>query len=1067
MPFGFARFDIGADTYHARRIFSPGSTTSRVSQKNTKTMNKNCVGLTRDGLLTASATVATLAIGMLAAQAAYPDPPGGWTYKYQGDQLIVGAENSGYTSLDGTWTHDNGSDGWDGSIIGGTLDNNGGFGVKNAPGGTILGTQNGANYLRLQDCGDPRDYGFTDQCSRKIYFGHNVGADIDQAKALTIMDTGVTLTFRARIPTLAKAGPPLDQLHRDGQQAAGVQPYPDAGDGYVTSDGGKGNFVIRQGGNGVDVPAGAIAFSFTTTNDTTGGDPNGVKAGFAGLTFNEFNGNVPSANVNFGQGTKTNVVAFDPTEWHELYIVIRKDPANIGTHEAFIFRDDGLKPIVFKMTAGTGSDMPDSFLAVGGSATPQNWALDVDWFGYKDEAVFPPGALLPPALFGFAPANKTLFYPAANNLSFAASALMPTNRLPAAGFKLILNGQDLSAQLSLTGTDTSASRTATYSGLQPNKQYVATYIVTDSGGLSTTNDLTFDTFVAATATIVEAEDYNHSGGQFTDNPPPGTYGSFQGLPGIDYYDSTPTTMGPFRTFDAVDMAVTVDVARSNFVSAGLLDYDISGVTPGEWWNYTRTLSSGSYNLWVRIASTATESIRVDRVTSGSSGTNQTRQFLGLINAPRTGSLGSYSYAQLTDLNGDPIPLPLGGATTLRLTAVNANGDMVLNYSLLQPASGASGPALVSVTPPSGATGQPGDAVVEAVIYDGAAAVSQASVKLKVDGADVPAVVSRSGTTTYVKYTPTALWSPGTTYNLSLLYNDGADHTVVWPFTTANYPVLTPAMKVTNASIPGLVWRVHQNGANQDNTAQKVLDAMSGALGLPNLADPNQQGPASDPGTPATPGNEPVVFKIPTFINVARGAGTSFGNFTPDEQMPGIPGTSTSTDGIAVQIDTFIQLPKGFISMGVASDDGFQTLAGYLNDTPLVLGSYDGGRSAAETLFQFAVQEAGVYAFRTLYYNGNGDASIEWYMVLPNGDRVLVNDTASGGPAGFQQGTIPRAQAMISAKASNGQVVITYSGGTLVSSDTVDGQYTAVAGASSPWPVNPADAARKFYKVKIQ
>ena len=39
--------------------------------------------------------------------------------------------------------------------------------------------------------------------------------------------------------------------------------------------------------------------------------------------------------------------------------------------------------------------MNDSFLALGGSATGQNWALDVDWFGYKDEAVFPPGALLP------------------------------------------------------------------------------------------------------------------------------------------------------------------------------------------------------------------------------------------------------------------------------------------------------------------------------------------------------------------------------------------------------------------------------------------------------------------------------------------------------------------------------------------------------------------------------------------------------------------------------------------------------------------------------------------------
>jgi hypothetical protein len=264
-----------------------------------------------------------------------------------------------------------------------------------------------------------------------VYFGHDIGSDIDPTEALTIMNDGVTLTFRARIPTLAKAGGPLDPLHRDGQQSAGPQPYPDNGDGYVTSDGGKGNFVIRQGGDGADVPAGAIAFSLTQTTDTTGGDPNTGRAGFAGLTFNEFNGNTPTDQVNFGQGTRTNVVAFDPTEWHELYIVIRKDPANIGTHDAFIFVDGDVRPTVFKMTAGTGADMENSFLAMGGSATPQNWALDVDWFGYKNEAVFPPGALLPPSLFDFDPAHQTLFHPAADGVRFAASSLMPTNTLSA------------------------------------------------------------------------------------------------------------------------------------------------------------------------------------------------------------------------------------------------------------------------------------------------------------------------------------------------------------------------------------------------------------------------------------------------------------------------------------------------------------------------------------------------------------------------------------------------------------------------------------------------------------
>jgi len=84
---------------------------------------------------------------------------------------------------------------------------------------------------------------------------------------MDVIDAGVTLTFRARIPTPGNTTFPLDALHRDGQQAAGVQPYPPEGDGYVTSDGGKGNFVVRQRSGG------AVAFSLTQTNDTTGGDP--------------------------------------------------------------------------------------------------------------------------------------------------------------------------------------------------------------------------------------------------------------------------------------------------------------------------------------------------------------------------------------------------------------------------------------------------------------------------------------------------------------------------------------------------------------------------------------------------------------------------------------------------------------------------------------------------------------------------------------------------------------------------------------------------------------------------
>ncbi len=1016
-----------------------------------------------------AAASACLLLGSLTslAQPAFPPPPGGWTYIYNGNQLIVGDPGTGWTSLDGTWTHDNGSDEWEGSIIGGTF-STGGFGIGNAPGGTILGTQGGADYLRIQVTGDPRDYGYPDPSNRKIYFGHNIGSDIDPTKALTIMRDGVTLTFRARIPTLAKAGPPLDPLHRDGQQANGVQPYPDSGDGYVTSDSGKGNFVIREGGNGLDVPAAAIAFSLTQTNDTTGGNPTTGQAGFAGLTFNEFNGNQPSASVNFGQGSRTNLVPFDPTEWHELYIVLRDDPADIGTHEAFIFLDGNVVPYVFKITGGTGSDLPDSFLAMGGSATPQNFALDVDWFGYKDEAVFPPGALLPPSIFGFVPANRAAFHPAASGLSFSASALMPTNTLPASGFKVILNGQDVSSQLVLTGNNNSQSRTATFNGLQPNSVYSAIYIVTDSGGLSTTNDVSFDTFVEAATVVVEAEDYNYGGGEFFDNPPPGLYAGTGGLQGIDFHDSTLNSFGTYR-FDEVDTATTADVARSKFTSVGATDYQIGGIIAGEWLNYTRTLSSPAYQLWVRAATTAAQPLRVDRVTGDRTQPNQTLQFVGTLDIPRTGTLNLFDYFQLKDIQGRPISIPAGAVTTLRLTAPAANGDLTLNYLILVPAT-ATTDSLTSVSPLPGAVAVRADAPIEATLYDGSTPISAASVKLLVGGNEVAATVTKAGSVTSVKYTPPAIWSPATTVTLSLIYNDGADRTNNWSFTTANYPVLTPNMKVTGANTRGFVWRVHQNEANQDANMQKVLNALSGALGLPNLADPNSQGPASAPGTPANPGNGMMTFNIPTVINVGQDTFGNFGSFIPDEQMPGIPGLNFSTDGIAVEITTFITLPSGLITMGVNSDDGFRTLAGFLNHTPLILDQFDGGRSSTDSIFQFAAQEAGVYAFRTLYVEGNGNANLEWFIVKPDGTRVLVNDTDNGGPASFQQGTIPTPPVDVTVKASlnaSGQVVIEWSAGTLESATEVGGAYSTVTGATSPYTVNPADAPRRYFRVRVQ
>ena len=335
--------------------------------------------LTRIKKLCLRAGFLTLSLSTSLAQTAFEAPDGGWDYLYAGDSGTYG--DAGFTSLDGTWSHDNGSDQWDGSGPGDP------FGPgSTGPGGAKVIDEDGVNYLRIQDSGDPRDYEMPDPSNRKVYLGHDLTA---AGVSDTIMDDGVTLYFRARVPTSG----PLDPLHRDGQAAGGTLPYPALGDGYVTSDGGKGNFVIKQNSGG------AIAFSLTTADDTPGGDPTVNVTGFAGLTMNEFNGNAISGDVNFGQGQGQNTIALDPTEWHEFWIVIQRDEDGQGTHQALIFIDGDTSPKVFKMTAGTGDDYGGiSYLAMGATATPQNAALDVDFFGYKLGAVSPkPKSFSPPA----------------------------------------------------------------------------------------------------------------------------------------------------------------------------------------------------------------------------------------------------------------------------------------------------------------------------------------------------------------------------------------------------------------------------------------------------------------------------------------------------------------------------------------------------------------------------------------------------------------------------------------------------------------------------------------------
>jgi hypothetical protein len=315
----------------------------------------------KSSLLAFIALAMFLAAGTVFGGVDYGDPDGGWTYIYTGDAAAPGAD---YTALDGTWTHDNGSDSWDESEIGSGL-----------PGGVNALSEDGVNFVRLQETGDPRDYGESDPSNRKIYFGHSLTDELTADVADTILNNGVTISFRARLSTT----PPLDDLHPDGGGA--TSPWPAEGDGYVVHDGGKGSFGICQAN-----PTTTISFCLALASDDDEFETNG-------LVMNKLNGTSPSGDVDL-QGDEPGTVNIlpidDVTIWHEFWINIEADNSGQGSHVVTIYVDgDASAPSTFYVTAGSSSDLTGTNLELGVGATPQSGAIDVDFLAYKEGIITP------------------------------------------------------------------------------------------------------------------------------------------------------------------------------------------------------------------------------------------------------------------------------------------------------------------------------------------------------------------------------------------------------------------------------------------------------------------------------------------------------------------------------------------------------------------------------------------------------------------------------------------------------------------------------------------------------
>jgi hypothetical protein len=327
-----------------------------------------------------------------------------------------------------------------------------------------------------------------------------------------------------------------------------------------------------------------------------------------------------------------------------------------------------------------------------------------------------------------------------------------------------------------------------------------------------------------------------------------------------------------------------------------------------------------------------------------------------------------------------------------------------------------------------------------------------------DGSDLPDQI-------VVTYKSATGWAAGSKHTLGVTFTTKSAQVVVdsADFAIPAFATLPPALGTAlgTGSTPGVRWRTHQLEASRGTTIALAEQQLAGTLGA-SIHDASAQVAGG-------------YFELP-WVNLDqlgadagnfRGSSTIAGQEIQDDTIPGIPGSGGGTDNIAGEALAYVELPTaGVYTMVVNSDDGFQVSVGNATNTTFqVLGKFDGGRGSADSVFYFRAEKAGVYLFRTLWFEGGGGANVEWFTVLANGTRALVGGTQPGALKAFRTRTVaepalPSAGAVSRIGLAGGKVTIEYTG-TLKSAATVTGPYAPVANASSPYSVDP-NGTQQFF-----
>lgn len=375
------------------------------------------------------------------AGVSYLEPSGGWRYSYDGSfnagvvstGFVGGVGPAGYGipggsggALDGTWRH-NQADRWDGSAPGDPLSNPS---VPSSPLGSLAGrqgvspggagsfTERGVDFIRIQDAGNPEAHGWVQgnqddplgpehpiDTNRRVYFGRDLLQDGSlSGDDQLVIDNGITLSFRARIPVTGPLDDIYSEFDSDGNGSPDIVPW------FEGAPNGRGARMLNSRGM-INVVQNdpvfanedtSIGFSLVTSTDvasfcSTGSGSLCSGSGSGGLIMNNLNGNIPTAAIDSASPGTLNIIELTDeklNEWNEFWITMKGNGPVPGNTTVSVYLNGATTPQVFEVTlAGPNSAAyaasQSPFLEMGIASNAFFASLDIDFLSYQLGVIAP------------------------------------------------------------------------------------------------------------------------------------------------------------------------------------------------------------------------------------------------------------------------------------------------------------------------------------------------------------------------------------------------------------------------------------------------------------------------------------------------------------------------------------------------------------------------------------------------------------------------------------------------------------------------------------------------------